>query len=275
MRGRSTKVMAAAVVAATSATVFAGAAGAAPGGGTSSATRIATVTSHDCENLGVTISLTPAQQVRAQAALPKGFRLAANPTLLVETSRCGGATVNGTKIGAFRLSEAALSIAPPRHITSRQLPDLVTENIYMLSQLDSNKLLSEVKSAAGYRTELAEISLDRGSDGAIPRVMTATAGGTLAPTTAQASLTPYLLPRGVTVPNPGVVYQLWTKKNDGKFVVTTNSNLRIGTPAAGTGTVTVPKGTALYRILGGSSASGIAFSGAATGFVNDTYVFNR
>ncbi|WP_161895980.1 hypothetical protein [Gordonia spumicola] len=239
------------------------------------ATRIATVVSHDCTNLGVTISLTPAQAARAQAVVPKGFRVSASPTLLVETSQCAGATVDGTRIGAFRLSEAAVSVTPPRRIESRQLPDLVTENIVMLSQLDTNRLLSSVKADAGYPTELTEISLDRGSSGPVPRVMTASAGGRLAPTKARAQVSPYLLPDGVTVPNPGVVYQLWAKNRDGRFVVTTNSNLRIGTPAAGVGSVTVPTGTLLHRLLGRSTASGVAFSGSASGFVNDTYVFSR
>ncbi|NLG55203.1 MAG: hypothetical protein GX542_06085 [Rhodococcus sp.] len=237
------------------------------------AKKVATVVSHDCENLGLTISLTPAQKARAQALLPKGFRLTPNPTLLVESSQCAGATVNGRRIGQFKLAEAALSIVPSRKAESRQLPDLVTENIFMLSQLDTDKTLSAMKSDAGYPTEMTKINLDRGSAASVPRVMRATAGGTLAPTTVRADLTPYLLPQGVDVPNPGVVYQLWAKNADGKYVVTTNSNLRIGTPAAGTGTLTVAPGTLLYKMLGSRSASGVAFSGSASGFVNDTYEF--
>lgn len=246
----------------------AGVANAAP-----TAKQIASVVSHDCENLGITISLSPAQAARAQAILPSGFRLTSGPTLLVETSQCASATVNGTKIGHFKLSEAALSIVPPRKAQSRQLPNIVTENIFMLSQLDTNALLSGVKAKAGYPTELTTIALDRDSSRAFPRVMTASAGGDLAPTKARADVTPYLLPRGVDIPNPGVVYQLWAKNADGKYVVTTNSNLRIGTPAAGTGTITVAPGTELYKLLGSRTGSGVAFSGSASGFVNDTYVF--
>ncbi|GAA4757889.1 hypothetical protein [Gordonia alkaliphila] len=268
MLHRATKWIGAACVAAVATTGLAATAQAAP-----RAERVATVVSKNCENLGVTVTLSPAQQVRAQALLPEGFRLAPSATLLVESSRCASATVNGEKIGAFALSEAALSIVPPRKAESRQLPDLVTENIYMLSQLDTNRLLSDTKAAVGYPTELAPITLDRGSAGSIPRVMTATAGGELAPTSARADLTPYLLPDGVEVPNPGVVYQLWTKNTGGEFVVTTNSNLRIGTPAVGVGTVTVAPGTLLHKLLGARTASGVAFSGAASGFVNDTYVF--
>ncbi|WP_341267616.1 hypothetical protein [Gordonia malaquae] len=236
---------------------------------------VSTVVSHDCENLGVTISLTPSQKRRAQALLPAGFRLADAATLLVETSTCAGATVNGQVIHSFKLSEAALSVVPPRRVESRQLPDLVTENVFMLSQLDTNRLLSETKSRAGYRTEIAEISLDRGSNSAVPRIMTASAGGSLAPSSARVRTTPLLLPAGVEVPNPGVVYQLWTKDAAGRFVVTTNSNMRIGAPAVGAGTVTAEPGTLLHRLLGGRSASGVAFSGRASGFINDTYVFRR
>ncbi|WP_353108724.1 hypothetical protein [Gordonia sp. (in: high G+C Gram-positive bacteria)] len=236
---------------------------------------VSTVVSHDCENLGVTISLTPSQKRRAQALLPAGFRLADAATLLVETSTCAGATVNGQVIHSFKLSEAALSVVPPRRVEPRQLPDLVTENVFMLSQLDTNRLLSETKSRAGYRTEIAEISLDRGSNSAVPRIMTASAGGSLAPSSARARTTPLLLPAGVEVPNPGVVYQLWTKDAAGRFVVTTNSNMRIGAPAVGAGTVTAEPGTLLHRLLGGRSASGVAFSGRASGFINDTYVFRR
>ncbi len=167
------------------------------------------------------------------------------------------------------------AVAAVRKVSSRQLPDLMTEHIYMLSQLDTNRLLSETKAAAGYRTELAPISLNRGSALAIPRLMTASAGGTLAPATARAEMTPFLLPAGVQVPNPGVVYQLWTKNAAGKFVVTVNSNLRIGTPAVGSGVVTVAPGTLLHTLLGSRTASGVAFSGAASGFVNETYVFAR
>ncbi|MFZ2512797.1 MAG: hypothetical protein WAW85_17085 [Gordonia sp. (in: high G+C Gram-positive bacteria)] len=270
MFGRTTKWIGAAMAAAVVTTGLAGAATAAPG-----AERIATVVARNCENLGVTITLSPQQQVRAQTLLPAGFRLSTDPTLLVETSRCAGAKVNGKTIGAFHLSEAALSIVAPRRAESRHLPNLVTEHIYMLSQLDTNRLLSETKASAGYRSELADISLNRGSANAVPRVMTASAGGQLAPATARAEVTPYLLPAGVAVPNPGVVYQLWTKNGDGRYVVTVNSNLRIGTPALGSGVVTVAPGTLLHTLLGTQSASGLAFSGAASGFVNDTYLFAR
>lgn len=270
MFARTTKWIGAAIAATAVATSLAGGAAAAPG-----TEPIATVVSQHCENLGVTVALSPQQQIRAQALLPSGFRLTDDPTLLVETSRCAGARVNGKAIGAFHLSEAALSIAPPRTAQSRHLPDLVTEHIYMLSQLDTNRVLSEMKKAAGYRTELTDISLNRGSAGAVPRVMTAAAGGELAPAAARAEMTPVLLPHGVEVPNPGVVYQLWTKNAEGKYVVTVNSNLRIGGPAIGTGVVSAAPGTLLHSLLGSPTASGIAFSGTASGFVNDTYVFGR
>ncbi|MGB3887481.1 hypothetical protein [Gordonia sp. (in: high G+C Gram-positive bacteria)] len=267
---RTTMAIGAAIAAVAISTSGAAVAEAAP-----AAKKIATVASHHCENLGLTIILTPAQKARAQAVLPSGFRLTDGPTLLVETSQCAGAKVNGRNIGRFKLSEAALSIVPPRKAQSRQLPNIVTENIFMLSQLDTSRVLSELKAGAGYPTELTDISLDRGKSSAVPRVMWASASGNLAPTSVRAETSPFLLPPGVDVPNPGVVYQLWAKNSDGKYVVTTNSNLRIGTPAAGTGVLTVEKGTLLHQVLGSRTASGVAFSGSASGFVNDTYVFTR
>ena len=233
------------------------------------------VKAQSCANLGVTAPLNPAQAARARSALPKGFRLAATPTLLVETSTCRSATVDGKRIGRFHLSEAALSIEPPRPIASPRLNEVVAENIFMLSQLDTNSLLAEFKKDLGYRSEVTDITLNLGAPGAVDRVASATAAGTLAPTRATARLTPSLLPDTVRVPNPGIVYKLWTKDSRGRFVVTTNANQTINRPAAGTGTVTVPTGTLLHRILGGTRISGVAFSGQAERFTNDTYVFGR
>ncbi|MFC4603706.1 hypothetical protein [Rhodococcus kronopolitis] len=228
---------------------------------------------HSCANLGVTIPLDPAQAERARAVLPPGFALAAMPTMLVETSTCAGANVNGTEIGRFHLSEAALSVEPPRPVSSPRLGEVVAENIYMLSQLDTNVLLSEFKSGLGYRNERVEISLDLGAPYQLGRQASASAGGVLAPTTATAQLTPSLLPDSVRVPNPGIVYKLWTRDAQGRYVVTTNANMTIDRPASGVGTVNVPEGTVLARILGGRSATGVAFSGRAERFVNDTFVF--
>ncbi len=205
--------------------------------------------------------------------LPTGFVLAAVPTMLIETSTCADANVNGTKIGRFHLSEAALSISPPAPIASPRLGEVVAENIYMLSQLDTNSLLSEFKSGVGYRTELADITLDLGAPDRLDRHASATAGGDLAPTSATAQLTPSLLPGGVRVPNPGIVYKLWTRDAQGRYVVTTNANMTIDQPAAGIGTVTAPEGSVVHRILGGHTANGVAFTGRAERFVNDTFVF--
>lgn len=231
------------------------------------------VQARSCANLGITIALNPEQADRARAVLPPGFTLAVLPTMLVETSTCQGANVNGVEIGSFHLSEAALSVEPPRPVTSPQLGEVAAENIYMLSQLDTNTTLSEYKSGLGYRSEVTAITLDLGTAEAIGRQASATAGGTIAPTAATAQLTPSLLPDTVRVPNPGIVYKLWTRDGEGRDVVTTNANMTINRPAVGVGTVTVPDGTLLHRILGAGTATGVAFSGQAEGFVNDTFVF--
>jgi hypothetical protein len=236
------------------------------------ATHVGVVEARSCANLGVTIPLDPGQAERARAMLPAGFALAAMPTMLVETSTCAGAEVNGTEIGRFHLSEAALSVEPPLPIASPRLGEAVAENIYMISQLDTNELLSEFKSGLGYRSELVDITLDLGAPDQLGRLASATAGGELAPTAATAQLTPSLLPGEVRVPNPGIVYKLWTRDAQGRYVVTTNANMTIDRPAAGVGTVTAPEGTAVHRILGGDSANGIAFSGRAERFVNDIFV---
>ncbi|SDC67587.1 hypothetical protein SAMN05444580_101551 [Rhodococcus tukisamuensis] len=231
------------------------------------------VQARSCANLGVTIPLNPEQAGRARAVLPEGFALAALPTMLVETSTCEGASVNDTEIGSFHLSEAALSVEPPRAVSSPRLGEVMAENIYMLSQLDTNTVLSEYKSGLGYRSEVTDIALDLGAPDAIGRRASASAGGTIAPTTATAQLTPSLLPDAVRVPNPGIVYKLWTRDSQGRYVVTTNANMTINRPAAGVGTVTVAAGTTAHRILGSDTATGVAFSGQAERFVNDTFVF--
>ncbi len=232
----------------------------------------ATLAATGCRNLGVTIALSSAQAARAKALLPEGFTLGSPATLLVETSTCAGGVLGDQRLGRFFLSEAALSVKPPRAIASRQLPELYAENIFMLSQLDTSPELSAFKRSVGYRTEVTDIALNLGNTSRLRTNATATAGGQLAPSQASAVLSPGLLPSFVRVPNPGIVYKLWTKNAAGQFVVTTNSNQRITQPAVGWGTVRVAAGTLLHGLLGGTSASGIAFSGGAE-FVNDTYVF--
>lgn len=74
------------------------------------------------------------------------------------------------------------------------------------------------------------------------------------------------------MPNPGVVFKLWTQEAAGRLVVTVNTNLGISRPAVGWGTVTVTPGTTLRALLGAQTARGVAVSGFAKRFVNDTYV---
>ncbi|MGA8256589.1 MAG: hypothetical protein WB767_08445 [Nocardioides sp.] len=231
------------------------------------------VVATDCENLAVTIDLTDAQQARAARLLPRGFRLTEGPTLLVESSTCRTAKVNGKRIGRFSLSESALSIEPPHPITAQAMTERTDENIFMLSQLDTNARLSRFKDRAGYRTEVTRIDIDLGNP-LVPRTATASAGGTIAPSRAEAMLTPTALPDGVDVPNPGLVYKLWTRDSRGRAVVTTNSNFDLGRVAVGYGTVFVRPGTTLHRLLGANTASGFALSGSARQFVNETYVFS-
>lgn len=235
---------------------------------------VGTVVSKDCRNLALVVSLDEAQLRRAAKLLPTGFTLTEQPTLLVESSTCRSARIDGQKIGRFSLSEAALSIVPPREIASAQLNEVSAENIYMLSQLDTDKRLSAFKKKVGYPTEVTDIDLDLGNP-LLPRTVTAEAGGTIAPTSVNITLTPQLLPDGVMVPNPGIVYKLWTKDARGRYVVTTNSNLEIGAAAVGFGEVTVKRRSLLGRLLGGTTASGYSFSGSASGFVNDTYRWAR
>jgi len=236
--------------------------------------RIGTVVSHDCRNLAVVVDLDQAQQERAAALLPDGFRLTERPTLLVESSTCRRATVNGTRIGRFSLSESALSIEPPRSIGSRQLTEISANDIYMLSQLDTDRRLSSFKKRAGYPSEVTRIRIDLANP-LLPRVASASAGGTIAPTSVTVVLSPQLVPDPLMLPNPGVVYKLWAKAERGRVVATTNSNLAVGAAAFGFGTVSVPRRSLLGRLLGGTTAYGYAFSGSATGFVNDTYRWPR
>ena len=236
--------------------------------------QIGQVVATDCRNLAVTITLSEGQQRRAAAMLPAGLRLTDEPTLLVESSTCRTAKVNGTKIGRFSLSESALSIEAPRPITSTAMTERSAENIFMLSQLDTNARLSRFKSRVGYPSEVTTIDIDLGNP-LLPRTATAEAGGTIAPSRAEVMLSPQLVPDGLTVPNPGIVYKLWARDEAGRLVVTTNSNFDLGSVAVGQGTVHVERGTRLYRLLGGPSASGSSFSGSARQFVNDTYRFPR
>ncbi|WP_232677413.1 hypothetical protein [Nocardioides sp. R-C-SC26] len=235
--------------------------------------RIGRVVAQDCKNLAVTVELNAGQKRRAAAMLPRGFRLTSEPTLLVESSTCRTATVDGVRIGRFSLSESALSIVAPHPITSSVMTERSAENIFMLSQLDTNRRLSGFKAGVGYRSEVTDIEIDLGNP-LLPRTATATAGGTLAPSHVESQLTPSL-PDGVRIPNPGVVYKLWTRDDRGRDVVTTNSNFSLGNVAVGFGTVHVERGTRLFRLLGGATASGFSFSGSATRFVNDTHRFAR
>ena len=243
------------------------------GGAPVDARLLGTVIATGCRDLALAIPLNSKQRERARALLPAGFVLAKRATLLVETSAADAATLDGRPIGPFRLSEAALAIEPPRAIASLHIPELYVENIYMLSQLGTDPALSAFKAEAGYRSEVTEVSLELGNP-ARPRVAArAAAAGEIAPAAVCCVLTPGLLPAWLRVPNPGVVYKLWTCDGEGRIVVTTNTNFAISRLAIGWGKVRVPPGTLLHGLLGGGSARGVAFSGAAQRFVNDTYVF--
>lgn len=143
----------------------------------------------------------------------------------------------------------------------------------MLSQLDTDPTLSAFKAAAGYRSEVTEVSLELGNVARPRMAARADAAGTIAPASVSCVLTPGLLPGSLRVPNPGIVYKLWTRDAEGRLVVTTNTNFAISHPAIGWGRVRVQPGTLLHGLLGGGSARGVAFSGTARRFVNDTYVF--
>ncbi|MCK5930223.1 hypothetical protein [uncultured Nocardioides sp.] len=234
--------------------------------------RIGQVVSEDCYNLALFVSLDDEQVERAAAMLPREFTLTSEPTLLVESSTCARATVNGRAIGRFHLSEAALSIEQPRELSSAQMSETAPESIFMLSQLDTNKRLSRFKKRAGYRSEVTRIEIDLGNP-LLPRTATASAGGRIAPSSVSVTLSPQLTPTGLTAPNPGIVYKLWTVDRRGRVVGTTNSNRELGNAAVGYGTVTVEKGTTLHRLLGSTTASGYSISGSAAGFTNDTYRF--
>ena len=254
------------------AVVATGAGGAAPAAATPHLPHpVLTLVAKDCRNLGVTISLTPEQQRRASRLLPRGFTLASVPTALIESSQCATATANGKAIGPIRLAEAAISVVPPRQVNSKRLDEAVTESIFMLSQLDSNAALSRLKGEVGYPSEVTDVSLNFGAGG-LPTVMTASAGGTIAPASVRAQMTPGLLPATLQIPNPGVITKLWAKDSKGRFVVTINNILTIGSPAAGTGTVSFAPGTSLHKVFGARTVSGPAFSGSSSKFINDTYV---
>lgn len=233
---------------------------------------LGTVVATGCANLGVTVRLGAEQASRAATLLPPRLRLRRVPTLLVETSTAEAVSIDGVSAGPARLSEAALSVAAPQRVTARGFAERAAEDIYMLSQLDSNAALSAFKQAAGYRAELATITLGRATrTGLIGTRAFASADGTLAPATASALLTRSLLPARVAVPNPGIVFKLWTALPDGRLAVTTNVNHGISAPAAGWGRVRVEPGTLLHWLLGSDEAAGIAFAGRAKRFVNDTY----
>ncbi len=234
---------------------------------------VGTVVARGCANLGVTVRLSADQARRAAELLPAGVALGPRPALLIETSTCEAVTIDGVPIGPASLSEAALSIRAPARVTGTRLRERYVEHLFMLSQLDSNPELSAFKAAAGYRTEVVPISLERHGRALRRRHRArASAGGRLAPASASAGLTPPLLPPGVAVPNPGIVFKLWTRDEAGRLVVTTNVNSGISRPALGRGQVAVAADTPLARLLGGVRATGVAFSGAAEQFVNDTYV---
>lgn len=215
-------------------------------------------TGTDCRNLLVQGAVDPAV---ARELVPSRFALADPPSGFVELASCPGGQLDGRELGAFRIAEAAVVIATPA--PSPGADGTITQDIFALSQLDSDGTLSAAKRGVGFTSELVDIRLDGDAlgvhyDAAIP--------WPVSPYTMAADVTPSSPP----LPGITLVTRIWGLGDRG-LVVTRNDISLVRSASFGRGTASFAPGSPLARLFGTTTLEGTAISGRGD-FTNVTRI---
>ncbi|PTL59819.1 FlgD immunoglobulin-like domain containing protein [Paraconexibacter algicola] len=232
----------------------------APGAAAAEAPVVFTNTGTDCRNLAITLPIDP---VAARELVPERFAFAGEePEGFVELATCPEGTIDGVRRPAYRIAEAAVVIRTP--VPLDDPGGTITQDIYAISQLDTDPELSRRKVDVGFRSDLVDIAFDR--SGPLGTRIDARIPWAFSPYTMTADLTPG------TPPLPGVtiVTRIWGLGPKG-LVLTRNDIEQVHEGSVASGTVTFAPGSPLSRLFGGTTLRGTGISGRGT-FTNVTRI---
>lgn len=218
-----------------------------------------TNTGTDCRNLAITLPIDP---VAARELVPERFAFTDRPEGFVELATCPEGTIDGRRRPAYRIAEAAVIVRQPAPLDDPG--GTITQDIYAISQLDTDPELSAKKVGVGFRSEIVDIGFER--SGALGTRLDATIPWAFSPYTMAADITP------ATPPLPGVtiVTRIWGLGARG-LVLTRNDIEAIHEGSVASGTVTFAPGSPLSRVFGGTTVSGTGIAGRGT-FTNVTRI---
>ncbi|WP_354700844.1 hypothetical protein DSM112329_01136 [Paraconexibacter sp. AEG42_29] len=228
-----------------------GAAGAAPG-------VEFTNTGKDCRNLAIMADLDPAG---VRELLPARFTPVSPPQGFVELAECPSGTIDGAPTGAYRIAEAAIVIQTP--VPMDDPGGTITQDIFAVSQLDTNAELSRRKREVGFRSEVVDIGFAR--SGLLGTHVEATIPWPFSPYTMSADLTPSTPPLPITI-----VTRIWGLGPRG-LVLTRNDIERVDEGSVAFGTATFAVGSPLARLFGQTTVQGTGIAGRGT-FTNVTRI---
>jgi len=217
-----------------------------------------TNTGKDCRNLAIMMPIDP---VAARELVPERFAFTDRPEGFVELATCPEGTIDGVARPAYRIAEAAVVIQQPAPLDDPG--GTITQDIYAISQLDTDPQLNAKKVGVGFRSELVDISFER--SGPLQTHVEAKVPWAFSPYTMSADLTPSTPPLPITI-----VTRIWGLGPRG-LVLTRNDIERVDEGSVASGTVTFAPGSPLSRLFGGTSISGTGIAGRGT-FTNVTRI---
>ncbi len=217
-----------------------------------------TNTGKDCRNLAIMMPIDP---VAARELVPERFAFTEDPEGFVELATCPEGTIDGEPRPAYRIAEAAVVIKQPAPLDDPG--GTITQDIFAISQLDTDPALNAKKVGVGFRSELVDIGFER--TGPLQTRVEATIPWAFSPYTMSADLTPSTPPLPITI-----VTRIWGLGPRG-LVLTRNDIERVDEGAVASGTVTFAPGSPLSRVFGGTSIRAMGIAGRGT-FTNVTRI---
>lgn len=215
-----------------------------------------TNTGKDCRNLAIMGSI---DTEAARELVPERFKLTGEG--FVELATCPSGTIDGREIGPFRLAEAAVVIEQPAPLDDPG--GTITQDIYAISQLDTNAQLSRLKRRVGFRSELVDIGFE--ASGPLGTHLEADIPWAFSPYTMSADISPSSPPLPITI-----VTRIWGLGKRG-LVLTRNDIERVEEGSVAYGTASFAPGSPLARLFGTATLSGQGIAGRGT-FTNVTRI---
>lgn len=218
-----------------------------------------TNTGKDCRNLAIMMPIDP---VAARELVPERFAFTDDPEGFVELATCPEGTIDGVPRPAYRIAEAAVVIRQPSPLDDPG--GTITQDIFAISQLDTDPVLHAKKVAVGFRSDIVDIQFER--SGLNDSHIEARIPWAFSPYTMSADVSPVQPP----IPVATIVTRIWGLGPRG-LVLTRNDIERIDEGSVAAGTVTFAEGSPLSRLFGGTTISGTGIAGRGT-FTNVTRI---